>query len=71
MKYLMSVLWLKKTDYNTNTRELEKKITDHSHDKYITTPGFNKLTAKIFFARLKQTNLVTKIDFDNKLKNLI
>ena len=62
---------VKKTDYNTNTRELEKKITDHNHDKYITTPGFNKLTAENFFARLKQTNIVTKIDFDNKLKNLI
>ena len=34
----MLVVWLKKTDYDTNISELEKKITDHSHDKYITTP---------------------------------
>ena len=47
------------------------KITNHSHDKYITTPEFNNLTS----ARLKQTNLssksdianfVNKTDFDNK-----
>ena len=52
----------KKTDYNT-------KITDHSHDKYLTTPEFNKLTAENFAAKLAQTNLVTKTDFDDKLKN--
>ena len=28
---------------------IEKKITDHYHDKYITTPEFNKLTAERFF----------------------
>ena len=26
-----------KTDYNTKINEIEKKITDHDHDKYITT----------------------------------
>ena len=46
------------------------KSTDHSHDKYITTPEFNKLTAENFAARLAQVNLVTKKDFDDKLKNL-
>ena len=50
--------------------EIEKKITDHSHDKYITTPEFNKLTAENFAARLAQANLVTKTDFDNKLSSL-
>ena len=60
----------KKTNYNTKISELEKKITDHNHEKYITTPEFNKLTAENFAARLKQANLVTKIDFDDKLKNL-
>ena len=29
---------VKKTDYNTKINETEKKITDHYHDKYITTP---------------------------------
>ena len=36
---------VKKTDYNTKINEFVKKITDHHHDKYITTPEFNKLTA--------------------------
>ena len=39
----------------------QNKITDHSHDKYITTPEFNELTAE---------NLVTKTDFDDELINL-
>ena len=47
-----------------------KKITDHDHDKCITTPEFNKLTAENFVARLAQPNLVTKADFDNELINL-
>ena len=50
--------------------EIENKITDHTHDKYISTPEFNKLTAKNFAARLTQANLVTKTDFDNKLTSL-
>ena len=49
--------------------KLKKKITDHSHDKYITTLEFNKLTAENFAARLAQANLVTKTDFDGKLIN--
>ena len=31
---------VKKPDYNTIINEIEKKITDHNHDKYITTPEF-------------------------------
>ena len=50
--------------------EIEKKINDHSHDEYITTLEFNKLTAENFAARLAQVNLVTKTDFDNKRVNL-
>ena len=61
---------VKKTDYNTKSNEVEKKITDHSHNKYITTPKFNKLTVENFAASAAQANLVTKIDFDDKLKNL-
>ena len=34
-----------KTGYNIKINEIEKKITDHNHDKYITTPEFNKTTA--------------------------
>ena len=49
---------------------MRKNLTNHSHDKYITTQEFNKLTAQNFAARLKQANLVTKTDFDDKLKSL-
>ena len=60
---------VKKTDYDTKVSEIEKKITDHDHDKYITTPKFNTLAASVFNARLAQADLVTKTDFDDKLKN--
>ena len=29
---------VKKTDYNTKINKIEKKIIDHNHDKYSTTP---------------------------------
>ena len=66
----MSVTQSKKTDYNTKINEIKKKITDHSHDKYITTPEFNKLTRENFAARLAQANLITKTDFNAKLSSL-
>ena len=53
------------TVLNTKISEVEKKIPNH--DKYITTPEFNKLTSGSFAARLKQANLVSKTDFDNKV----
>ena len=37
---------MKKTDYKTKNSEIEKKITDHDHNKYITTPELNKLQQK-------------------------
>ena len=46
------------------------KVSDHNHDKYITTPEFNNVAAGVFTARLAQANLVTKKDFDTKLKSL-
>ena len=60
---------VKKTDYDTKITEIEKKLTDHNHDKYITTPEFNNLAADVFNARLAQANLVTKTDFDAKLSS--
>ena len=39
---------------------MEKKINDHNHDKYITTPEFNKLAADAFNARLPQANSIKK-----------
>ena len=41
------------------------RIPDHA--KYITTPEINRLTAENLAGRLKQANLVTETDFDNKL----
>ena len=41
-----------KTDYNTNITEIEKKFTDHDHDKNVTNPEFNNLTARVFTERL-------------------
>ena len=38
---------IKKIQYVTKVNDIKKDITDHSHDKYITTPAFNKLTEKI------------------------
>ena len=50
---------------NTKISEVENKIPNQ--DKYITTPEFNKLTARSFSARLNQANIMTKIAFHNKL----
>ena len=32
---------VKKTNYDTKSMSLKKIITDHNHDKFITTPEFN------------------------------
>ena len=61
---------VKKTDYNTKITEIEKKLTDHNHGKYITTPEFNNLAASVFNAILVQGNLTSKTDFDPKLSGL-
>ena len=37
-----------KTDNNTKVTEIENKLTDHNHDKYIDTQEFNKLAADVF-----------------------
>ena len=50
--------------FNTKIGEVENKIP---HAKYITTQEFNNSTAEHFATRLKQANLVSKTDFDNKL----
>ena len=79
IKYLLLVTQSKKTDYNTKINEIEQKTSHQNHDKYITTPEFNKLTSENFAARLKQKNLpsksdianfVNKTDFNNKLKDV-
>ena len=65
-----SIRSLLKTYYDTKISELEKKRTDHNHNKYITTTEFNALAASIFDARLAQANLINKTDFDAKLWSL-
>ena len=45
---------VKKTGYNTKINEIENKVTDDNHDKYITIAEFNKLTAENFTASLKE-----------------
>ena len=62
---------VKKTDYNTKITEIEKKLTDHNHDKYIATPEFNTLAGDVFNPRLAQANLITRTDFDAKLSSLV
>ena len=61
----------KKTDYNTKISDIENKVNDHNHDKYITTPECNTLAADVFKARLAaQTYLIRKPEFDSKLKEI-
>ena len=56
---------MKQTNCDTKISEL----TDHNHDKYITSPEFNTLAASLFDARLAQTNLIRKTYFDATLPN--
>ena len=58
---------VKKTDYNTKITDIENKINNHNHDKYVATSEFNTLAANVLNARLAQANLITKTDFDVKL----
>ena len=62
---------LKKTDCNTKMSDIEKKITDHNHDRYISTSEFNRLTTENFKARLGEANLITKTDLDTELKKSV
>ena len=66
----MLVIQLKKTEHNTTVTEIENKLTDHNHDKYITTSEINTLAADVFNARFAKANLITKTDFDVKLSRI-
>ena len=70
MKIKCLILVVLSRKYNTKITEIGKKLTDHNHDKYITTPEFNTLAANVFNARLAEANLVTNTDFDAKLSSL-
>ena len=60
---------VRKTD-DTKISDIEKKITDHDHDKYITTPEFNTVASNVFNTRLAQANVITKTEFDAKLSGI-
>ena len=53
--------------WHTKITELEKKLTDHNHDKYIIVSEFNNLAAGIFNVGLAQANFLTKTDYNAKL----
>ena len=57
-------------DYNVKITEIENKLANHNHDKYIDTSEFNNLTADVFNARLAQAKLITKTEFYSKLSSL-
>ena len=61
---------VKKTGNNAKVIEIENKLTDHNHYKYITTSEFNTLAKDVFNARLAQDNLITKTDFYAKLSRI-
>ena len=61
---------VKKTDYETKVTEIENKLNNHNHDKYITTTEFNTLAVDVFNAILSRANLVTKTIFDNTVSSL-
>ena len=60
---------VKNTDYELKISEIEKKIADHNHEKYITIQELNKLTTENFNARLAQANLMSKTEFGAKLQS--
>ena len=59
----------KKEQIITKITEIEKKLTDHNHDRYITTPEFNTFKAEVFDTKLARKKLITKTDFNTKLIN--
>ena len=59
-----------KTNYKTKISELEKNITDHDQDKYITTSGVNTIATNVVNTKITQANLITKTDFDIKVLSI-
>ena len=61
---------VKKADYNTKITDIENKLNNHNHDKYVATSEFNILVADVFNVRLARANLITKAGLDAKLSSL-
>ena len=47
----MLVFLFKKTDYDTKVSEIENKLNNHNHDKYIITSEVNTLATNFFSSR--------------------
>ena len=60
---------IKKAHHNTKFVDIGKKILDHNHDKYVTTQEYKKLTTENFSERSKQTDLASKNNIAEFLKN--
>ena len=43
----MLLIWIKKQIMTLKVTEIENKLNNHNHDKYITTPEFNTLAADV------------------------
>ena len=69
-KVLIVSSLVKKQTTTQKLVNLKKKIIDHNHGKYISTPEFNNLAAGVFDEKLTRANLVTKTDFNIKLKKI-
>ena len=61
---------VKKTGYDTKITEIKKMITDHDHDKYITTSELSTLATNVVNTKIEQANVVTKTNFDNEVSSL-
>ena len=67
---MLLIQFKKTTDNNTKVTEIENKLNNHNHEKYVDTSEFNKLAVDVFNARLAQVNLMAKTDFDAELLGL-
>ena len=51
---------VKKADYNTKITDIENKLNNHNHDKYVATSEFNTLAADVFNARFNLSKFNNK-----------
>ena len=52
----------KKKDFNVKISKIERQLSDHDHDKYITTPEFTNLAAKVSTSKV----FISTLKFSNK-----
>ena len=66
----MLVIQSKKLTITQKISEIENESSSHhGHHKYITTPGFNKLTSENLTTRLAREKQASKVDIANFAKN--